>query len=152
MMSPTTVLLLSSLALAVGALIPVQAATNAALSKSLGSVFYASLVLFGVGFAVVAAYLAVKRMAPPSFAAFQSAPGYGYLGGFIVASYVLSITYLAPRLGVGNAICFIVTGQIVSAVLIDHFGLFGADVQTINWPRSLGVVLMIAGLFLARRA
>jgi transporter family-2 protein len=152
MMSPTTVLLLSTMALFVGALIPVQAATNAALSKSLGSVFYASLVLFGVGFVVVATYLAVKRMAPPSLAAFQSAPGYGYLGGFIVASYVLAITYLAPRLGVGNAICFIVTGQIISAVLIDHFGLFGAGVQTINWPRTLGMLLMIAGLFLARRA
>jgi transporter family-2 protein len=151
-MWPYTVLLLSGLALLVGALIPIQAATNAALSKAIGSVFYASLVLFGVGFVVVASFLVIKRLAPPSSAAFQAAPAYGYLGGFVVATYVLAITYLAPRIGVGNAICFIVTGQIVSAVAIDHFGLFGAGVQPVNWQRAAGVLLMILGLFLARRA
>jgi len=152
LMSLSTVLLLSALALVVGALIPIQAATNAALSKAIGSVFYASLVLFGVGFAVVASFLAIKRLGPPSPAAFHGAPAYGYLGGIIVAAYVLSITYLAPRIGVGNAICFIVTGQIISAVVIDHFGLFGAGVQPVTWHRALGVFLMVAGLFLARRA
>jgi transporter family-2 protein len=79
-------------------------------------------------------------------------PAYGYFGGFIVASYVIAITFLAPRLGVGNAICFIVTGQIFAAVLIDHFGLFGAPVQTLSWTRAAGIALMIAGLFLAKRA
>lgn len=151
-MWPYTVLLLSALALLVGALIPIQAATNAALSKAIGSVFYASLVLFAVGFVVVASFLAIKRLAPPSSAAFHAAPAYGYLGGFVVATYVLAITYLAPRIGVGNAICFIVTGQIVSAVVIDHFGLFGAGLQPVTWQRAVGVLLMVLGLFLARRA
>lgn len=151
-MSASTFLLLSAFALLVGALIPIQAATNAALSKAIESVFYASLVLFGVGFVFVASFLAIRRVAPPSSAAFRAAPAYGYLGGFIVATYVLSITYLAPRFGVGNAICFIVTGQIISAVLIDHFGLLGAVVQHMSWQRALGACLMVLGLFLARRA
>ncbi|MGH8172042.1 MAG: DMT family transporter, partial [Rhodanobacteraceae bacterium] len=136
--------LLAAMALGVGALIPIQAATNAAMSRSLGGIAYASLVLFGISLAVVSAWLLVTQAEMPSAAAFRAAPLYGYLGGIIVATYVLSITFLAPRLGVGNAICLIVTGQIFAAVVIDHFGLFGAPVQTLSWPRVAGIALMIA--------
>lgn len=145
-------LLLAALALVVGALIPIQAATNAAMSKALGGIGYASLVLFGVSLVVVVAWVLINQAAMPPASAFRAAPIYGWLGGFIVASYVLSITFLAPRLGVGNAICFIVTGQIFAAVLIDHFGLFGAAVQPLSWVRAAGIALMTAGLFLAKAA
>jgi transporter family-2 protein len=144
--------LLAAFALIVGALIPIQAATNAAMSKSLGGISYASLILFGVSLIVVFAWLLITQAPMPTSSAFRAAPFYGYLGGVIVATYVLSITFLAPRLGVGNAICFIVTGQIFAAVVIDHFGLFGAPVQTLSWTRAAGIALMIAGLFLAKRA
>lgn len=149
---PTRFWLLAAFALIVGALIPIQAATNAAMSKSLGGISYASLVLFGISLIVVLAWLLITQAAVPPAAAFRAAPIYGWLGGFIVATYVLSITFLAPRLGVGNAICFIVTGQIFAAVLIDQFGLFGAPVQPLSWPRVAGIVLMVAGLFLAKRS
>jgi transporter family-2 protein len=144
--------LLAALALIVGALIPIQAATNAAMSKALGGISYASLILFGISLVVVFAWLLITQAPMPPGSAFRSAPFYGYLGGIIVATYVLSITFLAPRLGVGNAICFIVTGQIFAAVVIDHFGLFGAPVQSLSLTRVAGIALMIAGLFLAKRA
>jgi len=143
--------LLAALALVVGALIPIQAATNAAMSKSLGGIGYASLVLFGVSLVVVAGWILVNQIAMPPAEAFHAAPWYGWLGGLIVASYVLAITFLAPRIGVGDAICFIVTGQIFAAVVIDHFGLFGAPVAPLSLPRVAGVLLMVAGLFLAKR-
>ena len=148
----TRFLLLAALALVVGALIPIQAATNAAMSKAIGGIGYASLVLFGVSLAVVVGWILIAQIALPPAAAFRAAPIYGWLGGFIVAAYVLSITFLAPRLGVGNAICFIVTGQIFAAVVIDHFGLFGAAVQPFSGMRAAGVALMVAGLFLAKAA
>jgi len=146
-----TLALLAALALVVGALIPIQAATNAAMSKALGSLSFASLIVFAVAFLFVSAWVVITRSEVPALSSFRTAPAYGYLGGAIVGSYVLSITFLAPKLGVGNAICFIVTGQILAAIVIDHFGLFGSIVQILSWERVLGALLMIAGLFLARR-
>jgi transporter family-2 protein len=64
---------------------------------------------------------------------------------------VIAITFLAPRLGVGNAIRLVVTGQIVAAVTIDHVGAFGAVVQRLTMGRAIGAVLMIIGVILARR-
>ncbi|HEX2649576.1 MAG TPA: DMT family transporter [Burkholderiales bacterium] len=144
-------LFFAALALFVGALIPIQAATNAAMAKVVGDFSIAALALFLIGLATVSGWMLVTQPALPSFAQLSDVPAYGYLGGVIVASYVLAITYLAPRMGVGNAICFVVTGQIIAAVVIDHFGLFGANLTALNWQRSAGIVLMIVGLFLAKR-
>ena len=143
--------LLGALAVIVGALIPVQAATNAAMSRVIGSVAITSLALFAIGFVVVAGWAIIARAPLPSLETLGRVPAYGYVGGFIVAGYVISITSLAPRLGVGNAICLVVTGQIVAAVIIDHIGAFGAIVQPVTMGRAIGVVLMIIGVILAKR-
>ena len=150
-MSSLGFVLLGALAVIVGALIPVQAATNAAMSRVIGSVAIASLALFAIGFVVVAAWVIVTREPLPSLETVRRVPAYGYFGGFIVASYVIAITYLAPRLGVGTAIRLVVTGQIIAAVIIDHVGAFGAVVQRLTMGRAIGVVLMIIGVILARR-
>jgi len=150
-MSSLGFVLLGALAVIVGALIPVQAATNAAMSRVIGSVAITSLALFAIGFVVVAVWAIVIRVPLPSLETLRRVPAYGWFGGFIVASYVISITFLAPRLGVGNAIRLVVTGQIVAAVIIDHVGAFGAVVQRLTMGRAIGVVLMIIGVILARR-
>jgi bacterial/archaeal transporter family-2 protein len=150
-MSSLGIVLLGALAVIVGALIPVQAATNAAMSRAIGSVAITSLALFAIGFLVVAAWALAIRVPLPSLEALRRVPAYGWLGGFIVASYVIAITFLAPRLGVGNAIRLVVTGQILAAVIIDHVGAFGAIVQRLTMGRAIGAVLMIIGVILARR-
>jgi transporter family-2 protein len=81
----------------------------------------------------------------------RGAPTWSYVGGFIVAAYVLTITFLVPRLGVGAAIALVVTGQIAAALLIDQFGLFRALTVPLTPVRLLGGVLMVAGVSLALR-
>ena len=61
-MSSLGFVLLGALAVIVGALIPVQAATNAAMSRVIGSVAITSLALFAIGFVVVAAWAIVIRV------------------------------------------------------------------------------------------
>ncbi len=147
-----TTSLLWLLAFVAGALIPVQAAANAALSKSIeGNVPFAAMTLFVVaGLATTVSLLVAGGSLPPA-AALRAAPWWSYLGGFIVAFYVFTITFLAPRLGVGTAISLIVTGQVIAALAIDHFGLMRSLTFPLTLPRLVGAVLMIAGAFLALR-
>jgi transporter family-2 protein len=146
-------LLLGLLALVAGALIPVQAAANAALSKSLqGNVGYAALTLFAVaGAATTIAAIVLIPSSAPSWGQFRAAPAWSFIGGAIVAVYVLTITFLAPRLGVGAAISLIVTGQILAALLIDHYGLMRSLQFPLTPGRLAGAALMIVGAFLALR-
>jgi transporter family-2 protein len=147
-----TTSLLWLLALVAGALIPVQAAANAALSKSIrGNVPFSALALFVVAGAVTALAVLVSRDSIPTAASLRAAPWWSYVGGLIVAFYVFSITFLAPRLGVGTAISLVVTGQILAALTIDHFGLLRSLTFPLTPARLLGAVLMGIGVFLALR-
>ena len=147
-----TTSLLWLLALVAGALIPVQAAANAALSKSLqGNVPVSALTLFVVAGAASAAVVLLTRAPIPTAATMRTAPWWGYLGGLVVAFYVFTITFLAPRLGVGTAISLIVTGQVVAALTIDHFGLLRSLTFPLTPARVIGALLMAFGVFLALR-
>ncbi len=148
MTSPTESLLLSSLMFATGVGIPVMAALNARLGTQLGSPWAAGFLLFVLGAGICG--IAMLWLGPPQKGWFV-APAFYYMGGVLVAFYVLSVTWSAPRIGVANAIFFVLVGQIVAAALIDQFGLFGALKSTLTWPRLLGIALMLVGTFLARR-
>lgn len=144
-------LLFAILSFVSGALIPVQAATNAAFSKSTGNAIFTALVVFTTGLLVISAYMLVTRTPIPSMAQLKSAPVYGYAGGFIIAFYVIVITLAIPRLGVGPAIGLVITGQIISAVTIDHFGFFEMAIRHMDLKRALGTLLMVAGIYLVMK-
>ncbi len=146
------ILFLYGLAIIVGALIPIQAATNATLSKVTGHVFYSSLILFVVGITLILILIIFFKPNPPSIGELVAAPLYSYAGGFIVATYVLSITFLAPRIGVGNAVFLIVTGQILSAAIIDHYGLFGSSIFPFTLKKIAGLGCMVVGLVIVNNS
>ena len=64
---------------------------------------------------------------------------------------MLSVTLSAPRIGVGNAIFFVLLGQLIAAATIDHFGLFGALKTELTVRRALGLVVMAVGVYLAKK-
>jgi transporter family-2 protein len=139
------------MALITGALIPIQASTNAAFSKSVGNPYVTGLMVFIVGLAGMLLFTLVSGTSIPTAKQLGEAPLYGYLGGIIVATYVVMITILVPRLGVGTAIGFIVTGQILFAVIIDHFGLFSVAPRSIDITRFIGVVMVVGGVYLVMK-
>ncbi len=148
MTSSTSNLLLSVLMFATGVGIPIMAALNGKLGTQLGSPWAAAFLLFALGAVISAAVMIAVGM--PQHGWFVASPLY-YGGAVLVAFYVLSITYSAPRIGVANAVFFVLVGQIVAAGLIDEFGLFGAMKSPLTGTRWIGIALMLIGTFLARR-
>lgn len=148
MMPPTTAYALTMLAAGIG--IPILAALNAGLGTRLGSPVAAAAILFSVALSVTLILLALKGM--PALAALITAPKHLFLAGLLVAFYILSITFIAPKFGVGNAVFFVLLGQLISAALIDHFGLFGARVSPLSLSRAGGIALMATGVFLTQKA
>lgn len=147
-MSQTGLYALTMLIAGIG--IPVLAALNAALGTRLGSPVAAATILFVVALSVTVLVL-VTLDRPAALSGFQDAPKYLLLAGFLVAFYILSITFVAPRFGVGNAVFFVLLGQLISAAAIDHFGLFGAQVSPLSLTRAGGIALMASGVFLTQQ-
>jgi transporter family-2 protein len=136
--------------LAAGIGIPLLAALNAALGRYMGSPSAAAFILFLV--ALVVAGVATLVTGPAALARVAGAPRHLLLGGTLVAFYVLSVTYIAPQFGVGNAVFFVLIGQLISAALIDQFGLFGAKVSPLTATRATGLTIMAIGVWVTQRA
>ncbi|WP_435229848.1 DMT family transporter [Pseudopelagicola sp. nBUS_20] len=131
--------------------IPILAALNATLGVKLGSPFSAGVVLFVVALACALIVAAVSGQILNIANAYH-APRHLFLAGCFVAFYVLSITWIAPKFGVGNAVFFVLLGQLISAASIDHFGLFGATISPLSISRACGIGLMAAGVWLTQQA
>ena len=136
--------------LAAGIGIPVLAALNAALGQKLGSPVAAATILFCVALSVSVVTLVITG--PSALAKVVHAPKHMLLGGVLIAFYVLSITFIAPRIGVGNAVFFVLLGQLISAAAIDHFGLFGAVQAPLSAMRAGGIAVMALGVWLTQMA
>jgi len=113
------------------------------------------MMLAGIGIPVLAtlnATLGRLISAPAAIAKVADAPKHLLLAGSLIAFYVLSITYIAPHFGVGNAVFFVLLGQLISAAAIDHFGLFGATQTPLTLMRGSGIAVMGLGVFLTQFA
>ncbi len=136
--------------LAAGIGVPVLAALNAQLGGRIGSPAVAACVMFAVAFAVAIA-VTLATGGTEALAALPRQPAHLFLGGVLVAFYVLSITWVAPRFGIGNAIVCVLLGQMIAASVIDQWGLFGAAVRPVTRVRGAGIGLMALGVLLVQK-
>lgn len=140
-----------SLAVVTGSLIPFQTSMYAQLGKSLHSPFYATFVVFLIAALFSGLFIVFSRAQVPAMSLVGAAPTWSYLGGVVGSLYVVMVTMLTPRLGIGNTIVLVLLGNILAAIVIDQFGWLGAAVHTINPYRLLGVILIVAGVYLTKK-
>jgi transporter family-2 protein len=137
------------LALVCGAFLPLQAALNTKLGKTVGSPLHASLISFLIGSAGLALYILLTRQTA-SFSALKSAPIYVWTGGLLGACYVTAIILLFPRLGPGLTFGLVVAGQMMLAAFLEHFNILVSQPHPISLIRVVGILLIIIGVVLVR--
>ena len=140
---------LAAMMFAAGLGIPVFAALNAGLGQQLGGPVAATAVTFAIGFVIATAMLVFTGF--PAASTFTFERPWLWIGAVVMLFYATPVAYSAPRIGLGNAIFFVLLGQIVAAAIIDHFGLLGSIQSAITPKRALGLAVMAFGLYLARK-
>lgn len=106
-------------------------AENTLVVHVLGAAVIGLLLLFGIG--------------KGDWSRFFEIPWYGYLGGILSAVIIFAVIAGMAHLGVGNATAIIILFQVSAALVIDSFGLFGADKIPFAWSRLIGVALLFCG-------
>ncbi|WP_312945263.1 DMT family transporter [Agrobacterium sp.] len=98
-----------------------------------------------VGFVVLTLLgLAIGGLLPEGAA---DAPWYAFIGGPIGVVFIASGSWLIPRIGAVNTALLVISGQMVSGVVLD---LFSNQPPKI-WASALGVLLILAGMALTQR-
>lgn len=136
-------------ALAIGLLIPLQAAVNNQLKITLGgSTLLAALISFACGTLTLAVFALLTQERWGSLGQIGQAPWWQLTGGSMGALLVFGTTLLAPRLGFAVMMALIIGGQIITSLAFDKVGLLGIPVKELTAPRIIGAVLTIAGVVL----
>ncbi len=139
---------LSGIMIVAGIGIPIMAATNAGLAGRIGAPMAAVSIL---SLATLISALALTSVfETPDFSALSKTPPGYFLAGILFVFYIGAITIAAPKIGLGNAVFMVLFGQLLSAAAIDHFGLFGSQVFALTPRRTLGILVMAFGVYLAR--
>ena len=147
---PSTQAIYVAIGLMAGVAVPFLASINATFGQAIGNVWWASMVLCAVAFATIAGVALATGSGLPGASDLAGTSWWHVTAGCFFTVYIVSMTFVAPRIGLGNAIVLVIVAQIVTAVVIDHYGLLGATVTPLDWKRALGVAFLIAGVLLAR--
>jgi transporter family-2 protein len=144
------------LALAAGAVLPVQGAVNALLRRDLGAPFAVGAVSFLVATLAMAAVLllvlALTRQPRPKLAGVSAMPWWGWLGGFAGAAYVTTVFTAIPAIGAAAAVGLTVAGQQVASVFVDRHGWFRLPRRPVSALRLAGVLALLAGVAVIKLA
>ena len=121
-------------------LLPIQTSINSRLSQFTRSSFYASTISFAVGTIclLVLNIIIHPQVLTPEFFSKQTLNYTWVLGGLLGVIYLTGNLLLLPRLGAALTVVITVTGQIIMGVIIDTFGLLGAQ--------GVGIIFLITGI------
>ncbi|WP_068505110.1 DMT family transporter [Paenibacillus kribbensis] len=137
-------------ALLAGMALPTQFSVNSQLRAVVGSPITASAISFTVG---AVSLIMISFFTKGSFVKKEwfEAPWWMWTGGLLGAFYVLATTILMPRIGVAATVGYVLAGQVIISIIIDHFGLIGATMHTLNVPRLVGALLVIVGVIVVQK-
>ncbi|MBX3702599.1 MAG: DMT family transporter [Steroidobacteraceae bacterium] len=135
----------------VGASLAVQIGLNATMSRHTGSPLAASFINFAIGTVALLVLLFAVRGGLPALAQAPAAPWWAWGAGLLGALYVASSTVLGPLVGGAAFLALLVAGQMIAALVIDHYGVLSFPVRPIDAWRIGGALLVVAGVFLLSR-
>lgn len=132
----------------VGCVLPLQTSANTKLSDRVGSSFASTLTSFIVsGIFSVILVLVMHQNLNLHFDLLIGHPFWVWTSGAFGAICVVGSIIAMPKIGSVQTVIMLVLGQIVTGLLVDHFGFFGTTVNSLTLWKLLGAILLLVGVF-----
>ncbi|HUJ09060.1 MAG TPA: DMT family transporter [Verrucomicrobiae bacterium] len=145
---PTPLFLVT--AFLMGVILSVYLPMNSSASRYLGSSIAASFSFFVVATATCLCILLVSGQ-QQCLTKLKTVPPYLHIAGIISAFFIIGTTFLVPKIGARTFFILLVSGQILMAIVISHFGLLESPQDPVNLKKLAGALLVIAGAVLSVR-
>ena len=128
-----------------GMAIALQPSINARLAQKTGA-FESSLISFAVG--TLALLIVTMAAGKGSLRGIAGASWWELTGGFLGAFFVTLTIISVPRIGTTAVMAMVITGQLITGAMLDHFGAFGLRQVPFSPLRALGILLLASGAWL----
>lgn len=140
------------LALISGFALTLQVGINGELRSKIGNPILSSLISFAVGTIVLTITYFIATLgntnSTQNFINLKNTNWWMFTGGVLGSFYIFTTIFTSPKIGFANMFSLVICGQIILAIIFDHFGLLGNQIHPINSLRGLGVILLILGVYI----
>jgi len=133
-----------------GVVLTVHLAMNGMVGSALNNARVGNAVFWCIG-AVTAVILGITGWQSGALSGLTTINPILLTAGAMGASLVFGIAYLIPRVGAGPFTYALLAGQIISAMVLSHYGWLGSPKQPITPMGIVGVIVLAIGVFLTRR-
>jgi len=134
-----------------GIAMSIQAGVNSQLRSILNNPLLAAFISFITGTAALIIMLLFSKKGLPLWEVYSGISWYKYTGGLLGVIVVVSVILSVPQIGAANMFVLIIAGQLLTAVILDHYGFLGMKTNTINLQKVIGIVFLIAGAYLVNK-
>ncbi len=125
-----------------GVAIGLQAPLAAMIGQRLGILESVFIVHLGGAIAVA---IPLLLLGGGKLGLWPSLPWYALCAGVLGIAVLGSTIFMIPRIGVAAAIVLIITGQLLIATTIDHFGILEVELRQFSLQRLLGLGIVLFG-------
>ena len=140
-----TILFIILIGLAGGVAVRLQSPMASMITQRLGTC--ESVFIIHIGGAVIA-LIPLLIYGGGKLSQWRSVPWYALGAGVFGLVVIAAISYMIPRVGVAASITTIVAGQLLVSVILDHYGLLGASIRSLDVTRVLGMAVLLVGVWL----
>jgi len=132
------------LAFSMGLIMSIYLPMNSSVAKYIDSTITANVTFFFVAL-LTSALIFLLSGQFNTINHLKDVPAFLYLAGFVSAFVVLGTTFLIPHIGARKFFILLITGQILMAIVVSHFGLLESPQDPINLKKMIGAVLVLTG-------
>lgn len=130
-----------------GCMLGAQPSVNGFLGRNVAHPLQASLISFTTGTTLLLVVTVALGEFPPKFlTAPRSMPWWAWTGGAIGTVMVTTSLFFVPRIGSLTWFAVVMTGQVLAALVLDHFGWLGNPKQPTNAWRVVGALMLVGGI------
>ena len=144
----TTPIFLILLAVVGGIAGTLQAHFMGVMDQSIGTV-ESVFITYGGGGLIIGLIMLFLRGG--NLAGWQTVPWYALSAGILGLVVVGILGLTVPRLGLVSVLTLFVASQFIVGAGLDHFGLMGAEVRSLDLPRVSGMGVILVGVWLVIR-
>lgn len=133
-----------------GVVLTVHLAMNGKVGAAIGNARMGNMVFWCIG-AIGAIVIGMTGWEAGALSGVRQVNPLLLTAGLMGASLVFGIAWLFPQVGAANATIALLAGQIISSLVLSHFGWLGSPLQPITMQKAAGAALLLVGSIIATR-
>lgn len=134
-----------------GVAMSIQAGINGQLRAATHHPVLSAFISFLGGTIALAIMLFFTKQALPSLQQYGAIEWYKFTGGLLGVFVVTAVLLTVQEIGASNMFVLLVAGQLITALLMDHFGVLGLRSNPISWQKLMGIGMVVVGAWMVNK-